>query len=65
VNKVISKLKYDDDEPLYDHVASDEDYATPEQITAMVIFVFVNVLFILNYYIKILLTIYFKDDRTY
>ncbi|KAL4091738.1 hypothetical protein QTP88_026384 [Uroleucon formosanum] len=35
VNKVISKLKYDDDEPLYDHVASDEDYATPEQITAM------------------------------
>jgi len=46
VNKVISKLKYDDDEPLYDHVASDEDYATPEQITAMVIFVFVDVLFI-------------------
>lgn len=39
MNKVISKLKYDDDEPLYDHVASDEDYATPEQITAMVIFV--------------------------
>lgn len=38
VNKVISKLKYDDDEPLYDHVASDEDYATPEQIAAMVIF---------------------------
>ncbi|XP_060850868.1 ARF GTPase-activating protein GIT2 isoform X2 [Rhopalosiphum padi] len=36
VNKVISKLKYDDDEPLYDHVASDEDYATPEQIAAMV-----------------------------
>ncbi|XP_060850866.1 ARF GTPase-activating protein GIT2 isoform X1 [Rhopalosiphum padi] len=35
VNKVISKLKYDDDEPLYDHVASDEDYATPEQIAAM------------------------------
>lgn len=53
MNKVISKLKYDDDEPLYDHVASDEDYATPEQITAMVIFVFVDVLFILNYCINI------------
>lgn len=38
VNKIISKLKYDDDEPLYDHVASDEDYATPEQIAAMVKF---------------------------
>lgn len=37
MNKIISKLKYDDDEPLYDHVASDEDYATPEQIAAMVI----------------------------
>lgn len=36
VNKTISRLKYDDDEPLYDHVASDEDYATPEQIAAMV-----------------------------
>lgn len=36
VNKIISKLKYDDEEPLYDHVASDEDYATPEQIAAMV-----------------------------
>ncbi|VVC45781.1 Hypothetical protein CINCED_3A007521 [Cinara cedri] len=35
INKIISKLKYDDDEPLYDHVASDEDYATPEQISAM------------------------------
>ncbi|XP_050437119.1 ARF GTPase-activating protein GIT2 isoform X2 [Adelges cooleyi] len=35
VNKFITKLKYDDDEPLYDHVASDEDYATPEQIAAM------------------------------
>jgi len=45
VNKVISKLKYDDDEPLYDHVASDEDYATPEQIAAMVIFIFIDVLF--------------------
>lgn len=45
MNKVISKLKYDDDEPLYDHVASDEDYATPEQIAAMVIFVFIDVLF--------------------
>lgn len=36
MNKIISKLKYDDDEPLYDHVASDEDYSTPEQIAAMV-----------------------------
>jgi len=54
VNKVISKLKYDDDEPLYDHVASDEDYATPEQITAMVIFVVDDdILFIFNYYLKI------------
>lgn len=52
MNKAISKLKYDDDEPLYDHVASDEDYATPEQITAMVIFVFVDAL-ILNNYIKV------------
>lgn len=49
MNKVISKLKYDDDEPLYDHVASDEDYATPEQIAAMVIFV----LFFKYYYIII------------
>lgn len=38
MNKIISKLKYDDDEPLYDHVASDEDYATPEQIATMVFF---------------------------
>uniref|UniRef100_A0A2S2PZ11 ARF GTPase-activating protein GIT2 n=1 Tax=Sipha flava TaxID=143950 RepID=A0A2S2PZ11_9HEMI len=38
MNKIITKLKYDDDEPLYDHVASDEDYATPEQIAAMVFF---------------------------
>lgn len=36
MNKIIKKLKYDDDEPLYDHVASDEDYATPEQISAVV-----------------------------
>ncbi|XP_050533134.1 ARF GTPase-activating protein GIT2 [Daktulosphaira vitifoliae] len=35
VNKLINKVKYDDDEPLYDHVASDDDYATPEQIAAM------------------------------
>lgn len=43
MNKIISKLKYDDDEPLYDHVASDEDYATPEQIAAMVT-IFFNLL---------------------
>lgn len=40
MNKIITKLKYDDDEPLYDHVASDEDYATPEQIAAMVLLFF-------------------------
>jgi len=66
VNKIISKLKYDDDEPLYDHVASDEDYATPEQIVAMVIFVFIDVLFtsFLKYHKDLLLTFYFKDDIT-
>lgn len=47
VNKIIKKLKYDDDEPLYDHVASDEDYATPEQIAAMVKYVlFLNLLIV-------------------
>lgn len=45
MNKFISKLKYDDDEPLYDHVASDEDYATPEQIAAMVLFFFLLIIY--------------------
>lgn len=52
VNKLISKLKYDDDEPLYDHVASDDDYATPDQISAMVIlFIYIYINLYLNIFI--------------
>lgn len=61
-------MKFDDDEPLYDHVASDEDYATPEQISAMVTFfvkfIFIFLFFKMIYFNDIILIIYFIDGES-
>lgn len=37
------KLKESEDEPLYDSVASDDDYATAEQLAIMVCYYFIRI----------------------